>query len=454
MRNTFSHIILTIALCMTMAHTAFAQTEATTPDKTRTQGTDSLAWLTDTAAVPAIYIPAIDRPDFDSIISHPSRVYSTMPLDYFTMMVYGDYQSLPDLTLKKTERDSNFAEAFQWIDDYRASDAVLRHVYQNTMLQDPYSIKYNAAYLPEKPPLYTAFVDPTTMRIEFAEQKVTEKPTGPETVRKNWLHKFNASLQFSQAYISPNWYKGGNSHLNMMGQLMYNLKLNTKFYPNYLFDMTAQYKLSLNSTPEDSIRSYNISEDLFQFNLTAGLKAYKKWYYSTNITFKTQIFNRYPANSREMRSAFMSPGELNVGLGMTYNTTNKKKTFTLGMSISPVSWNLKTVLNNRIDPVTYGLETGRKTLNNIGSSFECNYSWKMAWNVTYRSRIFAFTDYSYVYGDWEHTFDFAINRYFSTQLYVHMRYDTRTQRQPDTRWHKFQLQEVLSFGFSYTIGTI
>lgn len=132
MRNTFSHIILTIALCMTMAHTAFAQTEATTPDKTRTQGTDSLAWLTDTAAVPAIYIPAIDRPDFDSIISHPSRVYSTMPLDYFTMMVYGDYQSLPDLTLKKTERDSNFAEAFQWIDDYRASDAVLRHVYQNT----------------------------------------------------------------------------------------------------------------------------------------------------------------------------------------------------------------------------------------------------------------------------------------------------------------------------------
>ena len=31
----------------------------------------------------------------------------------------------------------------------------------------------------------------------------------------------------------------------------------------------------------------------------------------------------------------MSPGELNVGVGMTYNYANPKKTFTLDASISP-----------------------------------------------------------------------------------------------------------------------
>ena len=51
--------------------------------------------------------------------------------------------------------------------------------------------------------------------------------------------------------------------------------------------------------------------------------------------FKTQLLNNYKPNTTTLKAAFMSPGELNVGVGMTYNYTNPKKTVTFDASISP-----------------------------------------------------------------------------------------------------------------------
>lgn len=61
--------------------------------------------------------------------------------------------------------------------------------------------------------------------------------------RINWLHNFDASLQFSQAYVSKNWYQGGNSNLNAILNVLYNVSLNQKFHPNLI------------STPRCSISS-------------------------------------------------------------------------------------------------------------------------------------------------------------------------------------------------------
>ena len=80
--------------------------------------------------------------------------------------------------------------------------------------------------------------------------------------------------------------------------------------------------------------------------------------------------------------------------------------------------------------------------------------WKMAYNITYSSRLYVFSDYTYVQGDWENTFSFDINRYLSTQLYIHLRYDSQTKAVDDSKWHKWQLREVLSFGLSYKFSTI
>ena len=398
----------------------------------------------------------IDSEDFESIISNPTRHYTSAVGQFLAPAVYDSYRLLDTIPLMREQRDM-FGNAYQWLDDYEASYNILQRARQNFIFDHPNEVQYNLADLPEPPKAYRAYVDPITTNIVLEEIKVepTETPLEitPDITYKRWLHDFNASLQFSQAYISPNWYQGGNNNLNMIGQAIYHIKLNPKFYPNILFETTLQYKLALNKTSDDSIHAANISEDILQLNTTFGLKAAKRWYYSANLMFKTQLFNSYPTNSRSLKSAFMSPGELNVGLGMTYNYESPKKNFTFGASVSPLSWNLKTCIHKEMDPTAYGIKENHKLINTFGSSAELTAMWKVAYNIVYSTRLFMFTDYKLFQGDWEHTIDFNINKFLSTRLYVHMRYDTQTQR-PDenAKWHKFQLKEIFSFGFSYHFG--
>lgn len=410
---------------------------------------DTLSWQ---EAVVPTYQLLIEREDFDSLMTNRSRDYMILPASFLSEPVYNKYRMLEPIPLLAPERDKNFAEAYQWLDEVGLSQDLINAASQNYMIHNPRLVRYNYSWLPEPPKQYRAFVNPTTTRIEFEDLNVKPKELTADIDRRLWLGKFSASLQFSQAYISPNWYQGGNNNLNILGQFAYYLKLNQKFKPNYLFDMAVQYKIGVNQTPDDSIRSYAINEDLLQFNLTAGVKAWKKWFYSGSVYFKTQLFNSYPLNSRQLRSAFMSPGEINLGLGMTYNHENDKKTFSLVISISPASWNMKTCINNRIDETLYNIKEGRKTSSQFGSNAELNLKWKIAYNIAYATRLFMFTDYGYFQSDWEHTIDFAINKYLSTRLYVHMRYDTQTPRIEGSNWHKFQLKEILSIGFNYTFG--
>lgn len=233
------------------------------------------------------------------------------------------------------------------------------------------------------------------------------------------------------------------------------MSLNQKFYPKYLFEAVAQYKLGINNAPDDTVRSVHINEDLFQVNVTAGMKAAKNWYYSANLMFKTQVFDHYPTNSRQIQSALMSPGELNIGLGMTYNRTSANKRFSLNASLSPATYNLKTCLHSDVDPTRYNIKKNRRLANKFGSSADINLNWKVAYNINYSSRLFIFSDYEYFQGDWQHTIDCRINRYLTTSIYANMRYDTRTPRcDDDPKWHKFQFKEILSFGIAYHFGTI
>lgn len=418
-------------------------------------GADTIGWqLSETTTSEIIPIEPIKA---DTAPSFSIRDIRTLPAGKYAPLVYSTYSFSEDLPLFYHAPDrGRFARAYQWLDDYTQSERTLQGMQHRFLMTEPQFVYFNAAEMPSVPKEYRAFVDQVTTRIRFEEVKVDAgvKPIEAKIKPKRWLHNFDGSLQFSQAYISPNWYQGGKNNLNMIGQLIYNVKLNQKMFPNLLFDTTVSYKLALNSAPDDSIHAVNISEDIFQINSTFGLKAARNWYYSANLLFKTQMLKSYPSNSRQLKSAFLSPGELNVGLGMTYSTTNKKKTVTFGTSISPLSWNLKSCINSRIDPTIYGLDAGQHIKNKVGSSAECTLDWKIAYNIIYHSRLFLFTDYEYAYGDWEHTFDFSINRFLSTRLYIHMRYDTSTPHIPDTKWSKFQLKEIFSFGFAYHFGTI
>lgn len=388
-------------------------------------------------------------------IASPLQPYNFRPT-VFDSFLYLDTLSIPSPS--SVENDLIVAPFTSPVFEADAlSAALVRQAKQYLFVNHPYMHTYDEASLPEPPKKFTSHVDPETAKIVIDEVKpvmITEAPVEAVFERRHWLHKFNGEIQFSQAYVSPNWYQGGNNNLNILANVYYNVKLNPAFHPKLLFETTLQYKLGLNNAPEDKVRNYNISEDIFQFNLLAGYKASKYWYYSTNVSFKTQFLNNYKPNTNDLSGALLSPGELNVGVGMTYNRQNAKKTFSLDASIDPLSWNMKTCINNRMDETAYGIKAGRKVVNEIGSSAEAKVSWTICDNVSMRSRIFVFTDYAYAYGDWENTFSFTINRFLSTQIYVHLRYDSSTPSIENPNWHKLQLKEILSFGFAYKFSTL
>lgn len=273
-----------------------------------------------------------------------------------------------------------------------------------------------------------------------------------EQRRINWLHTVGGGVQFSQAYISSNWYQGGNNYLALLFNFNWDVELNTVYHPNMLFQSNLGYKLALNSNPGESLHKYSISQDLFQYNLKMGLKAFNHWFYSFNMQLKTQLFNSYPADSPDLTAQFLSPGDLNVGIGMLYDFSKFDGRLKFTASISPLSYNLKTCLSNRIDHAQFNIAADRRTTSEIGSNAELNLNWQISSNISWKSRLFLFTDYHYFLADWENTLNFTINKFLSTQLYLHPRFDSSSDFNA-SGWHYWSLKEILSFGLSYTFST-
>lgn len=382
--------------------------------------------------------------------------FKTFPKDSLITVPYGKDLTLQSLEQSLRPREIPFSSMS---DDYTRAMRLIDEARYNIMIDNPRKVVYVQSTLPDPPELKGHDHNYTEdMIADIPEYILDEKaPTAIGNIRSiNWLHSFNGSVQFSQAYLSPNWYQGGNNSLSLLTNLLWNVKLNEVYHPNLKFDNTFSYKLALNSTPQDLYHKYSVSEDIFQWNFLFGVKAVRKWFYSFTAQFKTQFLNTYGENSMVRKAAFMSPGSLTLGLGMTYSFTNKANTLKFNTSISPLSYNLIACIDPEVDPTQYNVALGRKTKSEIGSNAELTLEWNISNNVSWRSRLFTFTDYHYFLGDWENTFNFTINRFLSTQVYVHLRYDSSTEIadiSSTKRWRYWMLKEILSFGFSYTFST-
>lgn len=321
------------------------------------------------------------------------------------------------------------------------------------MIRDPQSVQFNASELPEPPKSYIIKTDPSKRGVtveERAVENIAQVETEAVKVKK-WIHTVNGSVQVSQAYLSENWYQGGENNVNAIGTFLWNVKLNENVYKNLLFENSIEYKVGLNSATQDTLRAYTINQDLFQINTKFGYKAIKNWYYSTNMRFKTQLLNNYTPNTYKMKASFLSPAELNLGVGMTYNKTSKNEKVGFNMSISPLSIDMNMCREiEKLSPTSFGIDEGKHFKAKYGSNVEAKLNWKLCHEVTWTSRLFAFTNYSGIQGDWENTFNFTINKYLSTKLYLHLRYDDAVKPHPD--WRYWQFNEILSFGFNYTFS--
>lgn len=379
--------------------------------------------------------------------------------DFLLMpLIFDQHQSMASTADKSQSRQDglHLDASDQWLQQAMQQSQHTRQTRYQAMIDNPQLVAYNAESLPEPPKEYVLAGDPTRAMLTIpAPQVVAPVDTviqEPPVPVHHWIHIFDGSIHFTQAYISNNWYQGGENNMNILADLKWECNLNQALHPNWLFNNMANYKLGVTTAAGDSLRNYRINEDNFLFTSQVGYKAIKNWYYSAMLQFKTQFFNNYKPNSDAMTAAFLSPAELNIGIGMTYDYKNADQTKTLTVAIAPLSYNLKICRDiDNLNPVNFGIDAGHHTKSTFGSNVEAKWFWKISPSITWASRFYVFTNYHYVQGDWENTFDFFITKYLNTKIFTHLRFDRSHPR--DIDWKYWQFKEILSFGLVYRFAT-
>lgn len=290
-----------------------------------------------------------------------------------------------------------------------------------------------------------------TFSEEFMEVKPDDEPTHiiPEedhfdvVVRKPNFWTFNTtfSMKFTQNYVSDNWYKGGESHNSLLASAT--IKANYNNQRKVTFDNTLEMKLGFQTSHNDDEHKYKTNSDLIRLTNKLGLRAIKHWSYTMTLQSWTQFYKGYKSNDPKVYSDFMSPFESLLSIGMDYNRSTKNNKFTVNASLSPIALKLKYV--NRPSLVTsFGIDEGHHAKWDYGSNITINYTWNIIKNVSWRGRIYYFTDYSKSQIEWENTFKFTINKYLSSELFLYPRFDDSVRRKEGASY--FQFNELLSLG--------
>ena len=269
-----------------------------------------------------------------------------------------------------------------------------------------------------------------------------------------WTFKGDGFLQFLQNYVSGNWYKGGESNYSMLSSLTLEANYNNK--SKLKWDNKLEMKLGFQTSRSDTVNKFKANEDLIRLTSKLGLQATKHWYYTIQLLAYTQFTRGLKPNDLRTYSDFMSPFNLNVGIGMDYKMEWFNKKLTGTVNISPLAVNYRyvdrTIFMNGENvqwfPSRHGVEADHHSLTDLGSQFIIDFTWKMAENISWKSRMYGFTSYKRVEYEWENTFSFQFNKYISSKLFIHPRFDDNRQR--DDHHGYWMFKEYLSIGFNYS----
>lgn len=261
-----------------------------------------------------------------------------------------------------------------------------------------------------------------------------------------WKYKGDGSLQFMQNYVSDNWYKGGESNYSAIGAIT--LEANYDNKEKWKWDNKLEMKLGFQTSPSDTVHKFKSNEDLIRLTSKIGLQAVNRWYYTLQLQAYTQFTRGLKANKTEIFSDFMSPFNLNAGLGMDYKVKAFGDRLTGTVNLSPLAVNYRYV--DRTDLAkSFGVKTPEHThsLTDFGSQITASLEWKMSEVITWKSRFYEFTSFHRAQIEWENTFALRVSKYITANLFLYPRFDDSNN--PDDNLGYWQFKEYSSLGFAY-----
>lgn len=274
-----------------------------------------------------------------------------------------------------------------------------------------------------------------------------------------WRIGGDGSVGFTQTYLQ-NWKKGGQSALS--------LQIILKGFANW-----SRHDGKIKWENSGEIRNGYIrpggegaetqkNDDKFEVTSRFGVSAFKKWYYSTEFNFETQLFNGYTyptASNPDPISAFMSPARTFFKLGLDYKPNNNFSLF-----LSPLTAKNVFVKDTvKINQTRYGIETGKRSYWEPGLNTDIFWRKNITPEITYETKYKMFINYLQPFGNldfnWENLLVMQLTDHINMRMLVHFIYDEKVlfpvedaNGNPMDPKPKLQIREFITVGFSYKIN--
>ena len=236
-----------------------------------------------------------------------------------------------------------------------------------------------------------------------------------------WEFGSSADIRFNQGYISKSWAEGGENSMSALS--IFKFDLNYSYGKIRTWETNVEYRLGYIKAGENSIRK---NDDKFELNTKFGKTAFKNWYYSALLNFKTQIIKGYdyPNDSTKITiSEFLSPAYLVFSLGMDFKP-NKKLT----VLVSPLTSKFTIVADTvNYDQSRFGVGDDEFIRKEIGAYIKAISKISFTKNIILENKINFFTNYTdkpqNIDVDWEVDLAVKVSDNIKLSVNAHLIYD-------------------------------
>ncbi|MDN5201610.1 DUF3078 domain-containing protein [Fulvivirgaceae bacterium BMA10] len=272
-----------------------------------------------------------------------------------------------------------------------------------------------------------------------------------------WAGSGTIGLNFAQVGLKD-WAGGGESSIAYGTLFNYKLKheRDVHLWQN---NLEAAYGIQRLGGSDNSFRK---TDDYVIYKSQYGLKLKNKWYFSALLDFRSQITRGYsyktdPTTNEETRekiSAFLAPGYLKSGLGLSYKKTFDKKDF-FSFSFSAATGKFTFVIDDDLSAAgSYGVDPGEKVRSEFGTNLAWNLQREILKNVSLQTHLALFSGYE-SYGNidvnGETLIVMKVNDFITTSLSAQLIYDDDIVLEKDDgeMGRAVQFKNALNVGFAY-----
>jgi len=286
-------------------------------------------------------------------------------------------------------------------------------------------------------------------KIKLPIDTPSAPPALPPPPPSKWKGGTLLQLGFSQLSLT-NWASGGydNVSLNAFVNVFRNLEVNKEMFWENRLQIGYGFVQSFGDR-------YKKSDDKLIFDSKLGYKTVKNFFAAASFNFRSQMTNgyTYPANQDPIViSRLFAPAYFSLGLGMDYKPSKP-----LSINFSPLTGNLVIVTDENLR-VRYGNKKDEQAKLELGAQFKMEYKNQISKNLTINTTLNLFSDYlrkpQNIKVMWDFFADSKIHKFFSINIRTNLIYDNEIliANKEGELAPRLQFKEILSVGFSYTIG--